>query len=250
MSAHEPTYQKVAERILELIRSGIYPLGSKLPFERELASTLGVSRARIRDANIALEVLGYIELRGRSGAYVADSEAIVLKGLTKVTALELTEARALFEAESAALAAPIINQSTILELEKYISIMAGTKDPEITPDDADAAFHKAIAQSTNNKMIIFVIESMWKLRKENTELKRVYLKFCDKDSTHREQEHQAILQALKKRDPVAARAAMRAHFTHIIQALLESSEEDAYREIEVRASENRSRFSLASQIAM
>ena len=242
------SYKVVAERILKLIRSGTFPSGSLLPAQNELAKILNVSRGPVREAMIVLDTLGHIELKGRSGTYVRDELPIGSLGLPRVSPLELTEARALFEAESAALAAPIMDNETIKDLERYIKIMSGFKDKDMTPDDADYAFHNAIARSTNNKMIIVVIESMWKIRAENTELEKVYQKVCNQDNSHRELEHLAILEAIKSRDPVAARKAMRQHFTTIIQALLEKSERDARRSAAFKASENRSRFSLIHQI--
>ena len=242
------TYRKIAERMIELIDSGVFPPGSRLPTERYLADFLGVSRSHIREARIALEVLGFIEHRGALGTHVVDKEAISLKEFTNVTPLELTEARILIEAESAALAAPIITEETILELDKYISIMSGKEDSEMTPDEADAAFHNAIARSTNNNMIKSIIDRMWKIRQESAELQQVYRKVCDEDSTHRTHEHQAILQALKNRDSIAARKAMQAHFHRIMQALLEASEKKALREAKRQASDRRARFLLVSQI--
>ncbi len=246
--SRENTYRETAERILELIRSEIYPPKSQLPTQNILAQTLGVSRAKIREACIALEAMGYIKLKSYKGAYVVDSGLIPLTGPSKVTPLELTEARALFEAESAALAAPIITDDALSELRHYMSIMSGSKFDGTTRDEADQSFHTTIARSTNNQMIIYVIESMWKIRKENTQLRKVYKKVCERDSTHREQEHLEILMALEKRDPIAARRAMRAHFTTIIEALLKVSEKEAFQEIQHKASQNRSRFSLADQI--
>ncbi len=242
------TYREIADRILDLIRSEIYPPGSQLPKQRDLAETLGVNRVKIREACIALEVMGFIKLKSYRGAYVVDSGLTPLTGPPKVSPLELTEARALFEAESAALAAPIITDEAIFKLRHYVSIMSGAKDEAITPDDADEAFHTTIARSTNNQMIIYVIVSMWKIRKENTELRRVYDSVCKRDSTHREHEHLDILQALEKRDPIAARKAMRAHFTTIIEELLKVSEVKAYQEIQLKASQVRSRFLLSNQI--
>lgn len=244
------TYQDIAKTILGLIESGVFPSGSRLPSLEESAKSLGVSRGGVREARIALEAQGYIELKGHFGAYVVDNKLNRARGLPKVSPLELTEARALFEAESAALAAPIITPEALLELEKYVSLMSGSEANAMTAEEADEAFHKTIARSTGNKMIMFVIESMWKTRTENSELEKVYQKVCDKDPKHREQEHQAILQALKDRDPIAARAAMRLHFTNIIQSLLEASEEEAYQNIKRKTSEKRSRFLLANQIAI
>ena len=212
------------------------------------AEKFGVSRVAVREAEISLQAQGRLEIKVGSGAYVLDGSKSLLNGLPKVGPFELTEARALFEAESAALAAPIITDETLEELENYISIMSGKISNNMTPDEADAAFHNTIARATNNHAIMFVIDSMWQMRTEAAQLQRVYKNVCDKDSSHREDEHQAILDALKNRDSNAARVAMRAHFTRMIEALLEASEEEAYQEVKRKASESRSRYMLTKQI--
>ncbi|NNC37769.1 MAG: FadR family transcriptional regulator [Acidimicrobiales bacterium] len=241
-------YHTVANKILELIDSGVFPPGSRLPGERDLAEKFGVSRVSIREAEIALQAQGRLEIKVGSGAYVLDGANQTVNGLPKVGPFELTEARALFEAESAALAAPIITDEAIEELEGYISIMSGKTKSDMSADEADAAFHNAIARATNNHAIMFVIDSMWKMRTEAAQLQRVYKQVCDKDSSHREDEHQSILDALKNRDSAAARQAMRAHFTRMIDALLEASEEEAYEQVRRDAAESRSRFMLAKQL--
>ncbi len=241
-------YHSVANQILELIDSGVFPAGSRLPGERDLATKFGVSRVAVREAEIALQAQGRLEIKVGSGAYVLDGSNKALNGLPKVGPFELTEARALFEAESAALAAPIITDEAIKELEGYIEIMSGKVEADITADEADEAFHMTIARSTNNHAIIFVIDSMWKMRTEAAQLQNVYKSVCDKDSSHREDEHAAILDALKNRDPATARSAMRAHFNRMIEALLVASEEAAYEEVKRKASESRSRFTLTQQL--
>jgi DNA-binding FadR family transcriptional regulator len=241
-------YHTVANQILELIDSGVFPPGSRLPGERDLAKKFGVSRVAVREAEIALQAQGRIEIKVGSGAYVLDGSKRVVNGLPKVGPFELTEARALFEAESAALAAPIITDETIAELEHYIAVMSGKVDDDMGADEADAAFHNAIARATNNHAIIFVIDSMWKMRTEAAQLQKVYRDVCDKDSSHREDEHKAILDALKNRDSAAARLAMRAHFTRMIDALLEASEQEAYLEVQRKAAESRSRYMITKQL--
>ena len=126
--------------------------------------------------------------------------------------------------------------------------MSGKISTDMTPDEADAAFHNTIARATNNHAIMFVIDSMWQMRREAAQLQRVYKNVCNKDSSHREDEHQAILDALKNHDSSAARLAMRAHFTRMIEALLEASEEEAYQEVKRKASESRSRYMLTKQL--
>jgi len=241
-------YHTVANKILELIDSGVFPPGSRLPGERDLAEKFGVSRVSVREAEISLQAQGRIEIKVGSGAYVLDASNRKVNGLPKVGPFELTEARALFEAESAALAAPIITDETLKELEGYIEIMSGKKSSTMNAEEADSAFHLAIARSTNNHAIMFVIDSMWKMRTEAAQLQKVYKNVCDRDTSHREAEHQAILDALKNRDSSAARIAMRAHFTRMIEALLVASEEEAYQEVKRKASESRSRFLLTKQI--
>ncbi|MBC6403150.1 MAG: FadR family transcriptional regulator [Hyphomonadaceae bacterium] len=241
-------YHTVANQILELIDSGVFPPGSRLPGERDLAEKLGISRVTVREAEIALQAQGRIEIKVGSGAYVVDGSKTMFNGLPKVGPFELTEARALFEAETAALAAPIITDESIAELELYIAVMSGKVESDMTADEADAAFHNAIARATNNHAIIFVIDSMWKMRTEAAKLQKIYRNVCDKDLSYREKEHQAILDALKNRDSSGARKAMRAHFTRMIEALLTESEKEAYKELERKTSESRSRFMLTKEI--
>lgn len=241
-------YHTVVYQILELIDSGAFPPGSRLPGERDLAVKFGVSRVVVRDAEIALQAQGRLEIKVGSGAYVLDGRSNTLNGLPKVGPFELTEARALFEAEAAALAAPIITDESIAELEGYIGIMSGEIQGDMDADEADAAFHNCIARATNNHAIMFVVDSMWQMRTEAAQLQKVYRQVCDKDASHREDEHQAIVDALKARDSAAARQAMRSHFTRMIDALLEASEEEAYREVKRQAAESRSRYMLAKQL--
>lgn len=243
-------YHSVANQILELIDSGVFPPWSRLPGERDLAIRFGVSRVVIREAEIVLQAQGRIEIKVGSGAYVLDASNKTLDGLPKVGPFELTQARALFEAESAALAAPIITDEALEELEGYVGIMSGQVASSMSTEEADEAFHMTIAQATNNHAIIFAISSMWKMRTEAAKLQTVYKTVTDKDSDGRllEDEHLNILNALKTRDSSVARQAMRGHFSRMIETLLVASEEAAYAEAKRKASESRSRFTLTQQL--
>lgn len=241
-------YHTVANKLLELIDSGVFPPGSRLPGERELAKRFGVSRVSIREAEIALQAQGRVEIKVGSGVYVLDATNLPVNGLPKVGPFELTEARALFEGEAAALAAPMISDKDLDHLEYLIAVMIGNEESELSPEEADAEFHLTIARATNNHAILFVIDSLWKMRTEAAELQSVYKTVCTKDNSHREDEHEVILGALRRRDSAAARSAMRAHFTRMIEALLVESEEQAYREVQRKASESRSRYTISQQL--
>src|SRR6266478_3657647 len=109
-------YRQIADQIRELIRSGEFVAGSRLPPERDLAKQLGVSRPSVREALIALEVEGLVEVRIGSGIYVLgpsvraegeDPGGGPVHGAVDATAgpFELMRARYTIESECAALAA-------------------------------------------------------------------------------------------------------------------------------------------------
>lgn len=242
-------YHQVAEQIIDLIESGEYPPGSRLPGERDLAEKFGVSRVSVREAEISLQAVGRLSIKVGSGAYVMDPSEGHPGVLPAVSAFELTEARALFEAESAAIAAPIISDSDLDRLESLIQIMASdTDDGELNAEKADEEFHRVIAKASNNDAIVFTIENLWRMRSEAVQVQSIYNSVCKQDAKSRELEHRAILDALKARDSSAARNAMRAHFTRMIEALLVASEAEAYRQVKQQASESRSRFLMASRL--
>lgn len=242
-------YHKVANQILELIDSGAFPPGSRLPAERDLAEKFQVSRVSVREAAIALQAQGRLDIRPGSGAYVQDGSKLLGRGMPKAGPFELTEARSLFEAEAAALAAPMMTHEILAELESYIDAMSDDDNAlNITHEEADRLFHLTIAQATNNSAIIYTIESLWRMRSEAAKLQTVYKNVCEKGADNREKEHQDILDALRSRDSEAARKAMRAHFTRMIEELLKESEEAAYREVKRKASESRSRYLITAEM--
>jgi len=241
-------YHTVANKLLEMIDSGVFPPGSRLPGERELAKRFGVSRVSIREAEIALQAQGRVEIKVGSGVYVLDQTNLPVYGLPKVGPFELTEARALYEGESAALAASMITDQELDHLQYLIDIMNGKVEGELTTEEADAEFHLTIARSTKNHAILFVVDSLWKMRTEAAQLQKVYATACAKGETERDGEHEDILAALRNRDSAGARTAMRAHFNRLIDALLTESEEQAYKEVQRKALESRSRYTMSQQI--
>ena len=231
-------YHSVAEQIVELIDQGTFPPNSRLPGERELADQLGVSRVAVREAEIFLQARGVIEVKMGSGAYVLDPSRRN-GGLPNVSAFELTEARTLFESEAAALAARDISEETLSLLEGYLERMGGSdSDAEL----ADREFHRAIASASGNAAVLYVVEMLWRIRTESKPVRRVYDSVCHDDAEAREAEHRAILDALRQRDPAAARIAMHEHFRRLIESMLDVTEEQALEELRRKSSESRERF--------
>ncbi|MEE2879341.1 MAG: FadR/GntR family transcriptional regulator [Pseudomonadota bacterium] len=235
-------YQNIADQIRGMISSGAYPPGNRLPGERELAEKFGVSRVIIREAEIALEALGYIEIRVGSGAYVLKPKNSREASPPAVSAFELTQFRLLFEPECAALAATAISEQDLKRLEATVERMVECADDQQAAEEADRDFHLSIARSTGNSAIEYFVEQMWQIRSQVDEVRKVYSGVCEKDASARVDEHSLILEAIRNRDPEGARAAMRQHFTRLLEALLEQSERLAIEEAMERSRANRDRF--------
>src|SRR3984893_19513098 len=146
-------YQQIARQIAAAIAAGRYGPGDKLPSERELADDFGVSRPTIRDAMIALEFQGLVEARQGSGVYVkAAPQSSEDASERDVSALELAEARRLFEGEACALAAAIITDEQVALLDGLVADMARDIAAEGF-ERHELAFHLAIARATGNAAI-------------------------------------------------------------------------------------------------
>jgi len=231
MSASPDTrklYQQVASTIMESITSGKYKSGERLPSERDLAAAFKVSRPTIREAMIALEIRGLAETRHGSGIYVTDHPpAHEGSGDLDIGAFELTEARRLFEGEAAALAATTITDECLEELKQIVAEMADENARKDTDWTADRRFHIAIARATRNTAIASVIENLLDMRYKSPLCVYMLERARRVGVQPRVSEHRRILVALRKRDPRAARNAMRDHLARVIEDLLAATEPDA-----------------------
>ena len=239
-------FQSVAEQIASLIDQGAFPPGTRLPGERELADRLGVSRVTIREAEIALQAVGRLEIKTGSGVYVSETQPARDAALPKVSAFEVTEARLLVESEAAALAAHNITEAGIARLADLIEQMR-TGDHD-SANEADELFHATIAEASHNAALVHTIRSLWRMREDIPEVKATYEAVCVDDAESRTAEHRAVFEAIRERDPAGARAAMREHFHRLINAMLDATERMALREVQERALQSRERFLVAAKM--
>lgn len=242
-------YQQVARAIATAINDGRYGPGDKLPSERELADDFGVSRPTIRDAMIALEFQGLVEARQGSGVYVTasappggDDPAEV-----EVGALELIEARRLFEGEACALSAAIVTDEHLALLERIVGQMARG----FTPDEVERLeqdFHLAIARATGNAAIEAGVEDLWVLRQQSPACAAMLRRARAHGGGDVVEAHRRIIAALRQRDPRAARQAIHAHLAQVIEDLLAVTELDALQQTRQRMAEQRRELARRTEI--
>lgn len=232
-------FWRIVEDIEASIDSGVYSAGSRLPPERELAENFSVSRPSIREAIIALEVRGRVEVKTGSGVYVLESKNTAHSG-TKINAFEVTQARALIEGEVAAIAATTITKEELQELHNTLLDMENEKDVA----EADERFHKIIANATRNSAMILSVENLWKLRSSTPEIIDDYDSVCSSDNDKTLAEHTAIYQALSEGNATNARQAMHSHFNRLINALFDAIETKTLEEIKRKNSEKRDLYSI------
>jgi GntR family transcriptional regulator, hexuronate regulon transcriptional repressor len=238
-------YQQLARSLIAAIDSGAYQVGDRLPAERELASEYDMSRPTVREAIIALEVQGLVEVRVGSGVYVkrkpGDKDATGFN----ITAFELTEARLMFEGEAAALAATLITDEELDQLDVLVKRIDRENRIAGASDQADRDFHLLIAKATRNSAVMLEVESLWKLRQTSPECALLLQKARTAEVKPVVEEHTAIVKALRTRNPVKARAAMRAHLSAVMEHLLFNTEQRAIDDARRSLQQTKARFGRA-----
>ncbi|WP_241737607.1 FadR/GntR family transcriptional regulator [Neptunicella marina] len=206
-------YMKVAEQLRSLVDKGQIKPGERFPSERELADKLGVSRPTIREAMIALELSGVIEIRTGSGIYVTQQKQPVERELSDkgIGLFEIMEIRYIIEAEACALAASRITDEQLTRLREAVRAMEEEEKQPNASEKADCAFHMIIAEAAQNSAILEVVKWLWELRNQS-ELSTRFLARIRQEGVHPSiAEHRKILQALEQRNPEKARIAMKMH---------------------------------------
>jgi DNA-binding FadR family transcriptional regulator len=207
-------YRQIADQVRTLIRSREFPAGSRLPPERDLARQLGVSRPSVREALIALEVEGLVEVRIGSGIYVLGSGAGEQHAPVQAAMgpFELLRARWVIESECAALAARQAKRTQVDAIAEALQQMEAMANGEHRqPLAADRLFHLRIAEATGNGALVAVVKMLWDQR-SGPLFTRLEHHYDSPDQWARAiAEHRVVLEAIGKRDADGARAAMQRH---------------------------------------
>ena len=217
-------YQAAADQVAQLIRAGEYRPGDRLPPERDLSRQLGVSRPVVREAMVALEIAGLVEVRGGSGVYVRHLAASAPSHVPDAGEgpFEAFVARRALEGEVAAMAALNARAEDLAELTAALEQMR--KAPQVGASllgqDGDRRFHMALAAASGNSVFIRVVAFVWdELQNQGALWARLRERRAVRPT--RVEEHAVILQAVRDRDPRRAREAVHAHLDGAIRDFLE-----------------------------
>ncbi len=217
----ERLYERIVEQIEARILSGVLSVGDKLPPERELAEQFAVSRTAIREAVKILREKGLIEIRPGKGTFVTNGSSTAIKQsldrLVKYGAPDgsanLGEVREILEPEITALAASRMTDEIIAAMREAVETMDAAYDDVDLYIEADLDFHLALAEATQNPIIPALMDTIIDLLREQR--KRIAL--ADGGLQRGQVHHKEILEAVIRRDPQAARQAMRAHLQQVRQ---------------------------------
>ena len=170
----EKLYTQIVNQFVDLIKRGEFKPGQKLPSERQLSQKLEVSRTSLREAMIALQMMGVVVIKPNQGTYIADKKVPpILKEVTYLnlgeSPFQILQARKAIEPNIAAIAASFRDQNSLREIENVLDQVESRVYVEKIDvseyNDRDCAFHLAIAKATHNPILIgigYVINNLMK----------------------------------------------------------------------------------------
>lgn len=205
----------VSERLINAIRDAKLPPGAKLPSERELGEQFGVSRTVIREAIRHLVAKGVLEVQTGSGARVAgigtsgvsESLSLFLRRRGPLAPDKINEVRETLELQTVRLAAQRASDQQIAEIRAICDQMTKVGQDHEEASRIDVAFHRAIAEATDNELFLVLVDSISDVL---LEIRQATLKRRTRVKAALEQ-HGRIVEALERRDVEGAVAAMRDH---------------------------------------
>lgn len=208
---------EIVGQVIELIRSGRIEPGDRLPPERELATTFGVSRVTVRDALRVLEVMGLVDIRVGSagGAYVTmPSTTVIGEGLANLLMMrsfepeQIAEARLVLELGVLDLVASRITEDDITELRELCAISRAKLEAGEYDTAQSLQFHSRLAHAAHNPAIGMLSESF----SGPLSMAAVRAKDVRPDGHRRTvEEHEGIVEALASGDHAGARRILVTH---------------------------------------
>ncbi|MCZ4059907.1 FadR/GntR family transcriptional regulator [Pantoea sp. LMR881] len=217
----ERLYRQIANAIMDGIKEGDFVPGGLLPPERELAKQLGVSRSSVREALIALEMTGWVDIRTGNGVYVAQLlPQSTDKAVESFSLQDLLQAREAFEGMLAAFAARNGTAQQRADLQALTIALQQFSENDAAFLEQDKRFHLLISEMSGNDLLRDMMEYLWNKR-NSPHFRRLERHYADNAFAHdMNSDHQRIAEAIVSGDEAAARTAMEDHLRHVQQRLL------------------------------
>ena len=210
--------EEVADRIRVLILDGTFPPGQPLPPERLLAEQFGISRGSVRDALRMLELVGLLETRHGQGTFPRELtvERLVAPLASVMTYRqdlrdELMDVRRMFEPAVARAAAQRATEEDIADLQRIIEAQRRKLETDQSTIVEDTAFHAILARCTRNRVIMSIMATLNDLLVESRTQSLRHKGRPGRSLVG----HEAVVAALRQRDPDAAAQAMARHIDQI-----------------------------------
>jgi GntR family transcriptional repressor for pyruvate dehydrogenase complex len=212
-------YEQVAEQITTWIaENGLQP-GDRIPPERELATRLGVSRATLSQALVALEVIGVVAVRHGDGTVVTQPRARKIVEAIREHADRLPEVidtRDALETKIAALAASRRTTEDLARIDSALQAMAADVEAGGRGVEGDERFHGAVTTAAHSLLLARLMDEISELIRE-TRIESLSQPERPRASLAG---HRAIAEAIRAEDPAAASAAMHAHVAMVSDVAL------------------------------
>lgn len=205
--------------LLEHIKKGTYPPGSRLPSENEMREMYGVSRNTIRLAINRLKTQGIVETRRGDGSYVRLGEtdyflqmAVPVLAQQEYGLLSILEFRRGIEVESARLAAERATADDLRSLQKCLRDMRMSRNDMAVFSKADAAMHAQLTAASHNELFVSIMAVLQRILTNDMEALLVH-QGSDIDSYFY---HEAIISCIENKKPEEAAFLMNKHLNSII----------------------------------
>ena len=214
-----PLAEQAADLLLDRIREGEWPLGSKLPGENTLGPQLGVGRSTVREATRRLAGQGVLATRQGAGVFVASLDIVEDWGavLKKADIDSVIEARIAIEVEAAALAAERRSPAELRAIRRAVD-KRDTQRTEIDAHvDADIVFHRSVVLAAGNPLLEELFDSLTpRIRRAMIDMLRLQRAFGSEED---QRCHADLVETIASRDPEVARAVSRAHLLSLLHGL-------------------------------
>ncbi len=222
-------YMHIVDQIIGLVRQGQFTAESQLPPERELAEQLGISRASLREALSALQLLGVVETRSGQGTFVcADAPSTILRLDASLLYQDLESPFAILQARQAVepgIAAIAARQRSNEAMQRLVEIQGlAESDPhgKYLSSEGDRSFHLAVAEATENPVLVSMMSTVYELMGQ-----KLWLLLRDATASAPDRlrqyamQHRRVCKAIESQDAEAAASCMREHLESVEKFMIE-----------------------------